>query len=156
MSAAAWRSACAEATQVGAQFRRVEFQELTALEFIDADFDGGAQRLQFECVLTAPLLEDSQRVPYGLARILVLTGLDDLLDEGVLLGRQADVPSRHWFSALPSSFRISLMAKFAKWLVGSQNNRARLCVAGDRARVGASPLSQGGVAICGPISSALS
>src|SRR2546425_13211778 len=102
MSAAAWRPAGAEPTHVGAQFRRVEFQEVTALEFIDAAFDGGAQRLQFERVLTAPLLEDSQRVPHRLARVLVLTGLDDLLDEGVLLGCQADVPSRHRLRVLPA------------------------------------------------------
>jgi hypothetical protein len=50
--------------------------------------------------LTTPLLEDPERVPHGLARILVLTRLHDLLDEGVLLGCQADVLSRHCFRIL--------------------------------------------------------
>src|SRR5262249_58219722 len=95
-SADAGWPACAEPTHVGAQFPGVELQEIASLEFIDADLDGRAQSLQLERVLAAPLLKNSQRVPHRLTRILVLAGLDDFLDKRVLLGRQADVSSRHW------------------------------------------------------------
>ena len=100
VSAAAWRPASAKPTHVGTQLRCVKFHEVAVFEFVEADFDGGAQRLQFERVLTAPLLQGPKRVPHGLARVLVLAGLHDLLDKGVLLGRQADVPSRHVFRIL--------------------------------------------------------
>ena len=90
------------------EVRRADLHELAALERIDAGLKLRAQRLQLQRVLTAPLLEDSQRVPHGLARILVLTGLYNLLDEGVLLGRQADVPSRHWLRVLPASTEYHL------------------------------------------------
>jgi len=90
------------------EVRRVDLHELAALERIDAGLKLRAQRLQLQRVLTAPLLEDPQRVPHGLARILVLTGLYDHLDEGVQLGRQADVPGRHWLRALPADKGDSL------------------------------------------------
>ena len=107
-SAGAPRWPSAETPHVRLEVRRVDLHELAALERIDAGLKLRAQRLQLQRVLTAPLLEDPQRVPHGLARILVLTGLYDHLDEGVQLGRQADVPGRHWLRALPADKGDSL------------------------------------------------
>jgi hypothetical protein len=85
----------------------LNLREVAAMERIDASLDLGAERLQLEAVFLSALLQYTKRIANSFACILVLSGFDDLLNEFVLLGSQADVPSWH----LP--LRISAMAKIA-------------------------------------------
>jgi hypothetical protein len=89
----------------------VDVYEVAAIERFDASLDLRAQRLQPETVFLPALLERSQRVPDRLAGVLVFARLDNLLDKGVLLGRQADVARGHL--DLGDVPRIALMAKLA-------------------------------------------
>jgi hypothetical protein len=73
----------------------IDFRKVAALESVSAGLDLRAKPLQSEAVLTPALLEYAKGIANRFACILVLAGFDDLLDEGILLGCQADVPGRH-------------------------------------------------------------
>jgi hypothetical protein len=73
----------------------LDLREVAPIERLDTEPDLGAKRLQSEAVFFAALLEDAQGISDGFAGVLILAGVDDLLNEGVLLGCQADVPGRH-------------------------------------------------------------
>jgi len=105
-SADAARCGSAETRHVRLEVRLTDLHELAPLERIDASLKMGAQRFQLERVLASALLEDAQGVPYRFARILVLTSLDQLLDEGVLLWRQTDIPGGHDSNASSPDQRI--------------------------------------------------
>ena len=64
----------------------VHFDEISAVERIDAGLDLCAQCFQFQRIFSPPLLEHAERVTHGFARILILTGFHDSFDEVVLLG----------------------------------------------------------------------
>jgi hypothetical protein len=73
----------------------VDFNEISPVERIDTDLYLRAERFQFQRIFLSPLLEHAERVTHRFARILILARLHDTFDEGVLLGSQADVTSRH-------------------------------------------------------------
>ena len=61
----------------------------------DPLLDRYAQPVELERFLGAALLQRADRVAHRLAGVAVFTGLQHLVDEGVLLRRQTDIAGRH-------------------------------------------------------------
>lgn len=89
------RSGRRQTFEVAFEIGTIDLGEIAASERIGTSLDVGAEGFQLEAVFAPTLLKDAQGIADGFARILVLAGFDDLLNEGILLGCQADVPSRH-------------------------------------------------------------
>jgi len=77
------------------EFGFVDFNEIPAIERIDTGPNLLTQRLELQGILLAALLERTKCVSDRFASVLILAGLDDILNKRILLSRQADVPSRH-------------------------------------------------------------
>jgi hypothetical protein len=73
----------------------VELDEVSSVERLDTNLELRSQRLELQLVFPPSLLEHAERIAHRFAGILVFACLDDLLDESVLLRRQAYVPGRH-------------------------------------------------------------
>jgi hypothetical protein len=86
--------------------------EIAAFERIDARLDLRAQGFELEAIFSPTLLKDAQGVADGFTCVLVFAGVDNLLNEGILLDCQADVPGRHVGLAI-LLIRIRRMAKIA-------------------------------------------
>jgi hypothetical protein len=87
-----------EAFEVAYEIRVVDLSEFAAIDRMNAGLDLRSERPQTEAVFLPALLEHTQRISNCLACILVFASLHDLLDEGVLLGRQE---SLSWTLAVP-------------------------------------------------------
>jgi len=93
--ACALRSWQCQSFEVALEIGAFDVREVAAIKRIDAGLDPRAERFQSETVFSPTLLKYAQGVAYSLACVLVFAGFDNLLNKGVLLGCQADVPSRH-------------------------------------------------------------
>src|SRR5579863_8913769 len=93
----------------------LDFGVIAAVERCDALPDREAQPVELKCFLGAPLLQRSDRVAHRLAGVAVFALPQNLFDEGVLLGRQADIASRHRVN-LSNFWRIATLATVANEL----------------------------------------
>src|ERR1043166_2216625 len=94
------------------QFRFIDFNEISAIERFRSSLDLLTQRLELQRILLAALLQGTKRIPDRFAGVLILAGLDDVLDKSVLFRRQVDVPC--WHHNLLIARILALMANFAK------------------------------------------
>jgi hypothetical protein len=67
----------------------LDLDKIAAIQSVHAGLDLHAKRFQLQRVFPPPLLECAKRVTHRFAGILVLPGLDDAVDKGVLLRGQA-------------------------------------------------------------------
>jgi len=73
----------------------IDFLVVATLKVGEPGIDAPPQPVELERLLGAALLQRTDGIAHRLAGVAVFPGLQHLVDEGVLLGRQADIAGRH-------------------------------------------------------------
>ena len=73
----------------------IHFREFSAIQGMKPGFDLRAQEIEFQFVSLQAVLQAAHCIAHRLTGVLIHSGPHDLFDEGVLLGRQVDVPCRY-------------------------------------------------------------
>lgn len=81
--------------EMGVQASVLDFGVVAAIQRSDALPDRHAQLVELESFLGPPLLQRTDGVAHRFAGVAVFARVEHLVDESILLRRQADIAGRH-------------------------------------------------------------
>ena len=100
-----------------------DFLVVAALEVGEPGIDALPQAFELQRIHGAALSQRADGVAHRLAGIAIFTGVQHLVDERVLFGRQADIAGRHRPNLIVSTEKVATLATVANPRLPSQPKR---------------------------------